>query len=79
VVERKELATHPDLLTPIHGIVEDPQVAVLARDLDAAGFVIIIIVDDDGGVYPPAVAWAVWSGRCWLRARCRCAALPVLC
>ena len=27
VVEGKELATHPDLLTPIHGIVEDPQVA----------------------------------------------------
>jgi hypothetical protein len=25
-------------------------------------------------VYPPAVAWAVRSGRCWLRARCRCAA-----
>jgi hypothetical protein len=28
--------------------------------------------------YPPAVARAVWSGRCWLRARCRCAALLVL-
>jgi hypothetical protein len=24
-------------------------------------------------------ASAVRSGRCWLRARCRCAALPVLC
>jgi hypothetical protein len=32
----------------------------------------------DGGVYPPAVAWAVRPGRCWLRARCRCAALLVL-
>jgi hypothetical protein len=28
--------------------------------------------------HPPAVAWAVRSGRCWLRARCRCAALLVL-
>jgi hypothetical protein len=25
--------------------------------------------------YPPAVARAVWSGRCWLRVRCRCAVL----
>jgi hypothetical protein len=23
----------------------------------------------DVDVYPPAVSWAVWSGRCWLRAR----------
>jgi hypothetical protein len=43
VVQGKELATHPDLLTPIHGIVEDPQVAVVARDHDAAGFVVIAI------------------------------------
>jgi hypothetical protein len=31
--------------------------------------------------HPPAVARAVWSGRCWLRARCRFraeGALPVL-
>jgi hypothetical protein len=28
-------------------------------------------------VYPPAVVWVVRSGRCWLRARCRCAALLV--
>jgi hypothetical protein len=42
VVQGNELATHPDLLTPIaDGIVEDIQVAVLARDLDAAGLVII--------------------------------------
>jgi hypothetical protein len=41
VVEGNELTTHPDLLTPIHGIVADQQVAVLARDLDAAGFVTI--------------------------------------
>jgi hypothetical protein len=41
MAEGNELATHPDLLTAIHGIVEDPQIAVLARDLDAAGFVII--------------------------------------
>jgi hypothetical protein len=39
-VQGNELATHPDLLTPIDGIVEDIQVAVLARDLDAAGFVV---------------------------------------
>jgi hypothetical protein len=25
------------------------------------------------------VAWAEWSGRCWLRVHCRCAALLVLC
>jgi hypothetical protein len=30
-------------------------------------------------IYPPAVAWAEWSGRCWLRVHCRCAALLVLC
>jgi hypothetical protein len=31
-----------------------------------------------GGVnYPPAMARAVWSGCCWLRARCCCAALLV--
>jgi hypothetical protein len=30
VEEGNELATHPDLLTPIDGIVEDPQVAVVA-------------------------------------------------
>jgi hypothetical protein len=41
VEEGNELATHPDLLTPIHGIVEDPQVAVVALDLDAAGCVAI--------------------------------------
>jgi hypothetical protein len=29
--------------------------------------------------YPPAVAWAEWSGRCWLRAQHFRAALLVLC
>jgi hypothetical protein len=43
VGEGNELTTHPDLLKPIGGIVEDPQVTVVALDLDldAAGFVII--------------------------------------
>jgi hypothetical protein len=40
VEEGNELATHPDLLTPIDGIVEDPQVTAVALDLDAAGLVI---------------------------------------
>jgi hypothetical protein len=35
--------------------------------------------EEEDEVVTPAVARAVWSGRCWLRARCRCAALPVLC
>jgi hypothetical protein len=43
VGDGNELATHPDLLTPIDGIVEDPQVTVVALDLDAAGFVVIAI------------------------------------
>jgi hypothetical protein len=36
-------------------------------------------VSIEGDIYPPAVAWAVWSGRCWLRVHCHCAALLVLC
>jgi hypothetical protein len=31
------------------------------------------------GKAPPAVAGEVWSCRCWLRVRCHCAALLVLC
>jgi hypothetical protein len=53
VEDGNELVTHPYLLTSIDGIVEDPQVAVLALDLDAAGgFVIIamyVFVTSRGG------------------------------
>jgi hypothetical protein len=63
VEEGNELATHPGLLTPIHGIVEDPQVAVLVLDLDAAGLVIIAMCSSHRIPYHLVAGTGAWVGR----------------